>query len=365
MAPPAPRVLLVSQPTTEGVAVCVRDLAKAAVAEGFDVTVACPDEGLLPKWLADAGVARVTVPLRRQPGPWDIRPLLTLRRLAADADLVHVHSSKAGALGRLAVRSLPGRRRPRCVFTPHGWSWLAGGRMAPVFRTFERVAAGMSDTTIAVSADELEAGRRTTGLDEEHLVVVENGVDADRFTPDGPVADRTAAPLLVSLGRLTRQKGHDVAVEALARSSHGDSVLRLVGDGPDRAALTMLARRLRVADRVELTGLVDDPAPHLRAADLVVLPSRWEGLSLALLEAMSCGAAVVASDVAGMRILGEAGVLVPPDEPHALARAIDRLLDDAGARAAMGHAARERIVAGYGVEASMRRTIDIWRGLLR
>jgi glycosyltransferase involved in cell wall biosynthesis len=361
--PPGARVLLVCQPTTGGAAVCVANLARAAVAAGLDVTVACPDEGDLATWTKEAGAIWEPIPLVRSPAPSDLRRAMELRRLIARADLVHLHSSKAAAVGRLALRSL-GPRRPPAVFSPHGWSWHVGGRLVPLYRGVERLTAPWVDAIVAVSAAEADEGRQVLGRRARDLRVVENGVDATAtFTPDGPHAGRSADPLVVCVGRLTEAKGQAVAVRALASSRNPRTRLRLVGDGPDRPELVALTERMGVADRVELPGWTD-PAPHLRAADVVVVPSRWDGLSLALLEAMACGRPVVATRVPGSGALGGTGVLVRPDAPDELARAVDDLLDDPDRRDRLGRSARQRVLDRYRLDQSTSGTLEIWEALL-
>src|SRR3712207_1131793 len=104
----SPRVLLVAQPTTEGVAVCVRDLARAGVRAWLTLTVACPSSGNLPRWALFAGARWVATDLVRPPAPADIARVAEVRALARSADVVHLHSSKAGAVGRLSLASLRG-----------------------------------------------------------------------------------------------------------------------------------------------------------------------------------------------------------------------------------------------------------------
>ena len=133
----------VCQPTDGGAAVCVRQLADAGQRAGFDVTVACPPDGPLAGWAEGSGARWAPLPMVRSPRPRDVRDLARVRRLAAGADVLHLHASKAGALGRVARLGL--RSRPRVVFTPHGWSWLVGGSLAPAYRAFERATAPLAD----------------------------------------------------------------------------------------------------------------------------------------------------------------------------------------------------------------------------
>ena len=134
-----------------------------------------------------------------------------------------------------------------------------------------------------------------------------NGVDLCRFSPDGPVADRSDDPLIVYVGRLCHQRAPDVAVAALALMRTPSVRLRLVGHGEDRAAVEALVTALGLDGRVEFSGFRPEPAPDLRAADVVLIPSRYDGMALILLEAMACGAAIVATRVPGTSALGAAG----------------------------------------------------------
>jgi glycosyltransferase involved in cell wall biosynthesis len=360
-------VLIVAQPVTYGVAVCVRQLAEAAVSSGHDVTVACPgaNTGPLAGWVEHAGATLAAVDLAREPALRDLSDLWTIRRLARGRDVVHLHSSKAAALGRVAVASL-GRRRPAVVVTPHYWSWLVGGRWAPLYRWIERILAPRCDVIVAVSEKEADEGRAVLGAARDRIKVIPNGVDREHFSPDGARADRDEqTPLVVCVGRLSEQKGQDVAIRALALARDPSTRLRLVGgdsQGGERARIQALAESLGVADRIEWRGHLADTAPELRAADLVIAPSRWEGMSLVLLEAMACGAALVVTDVSGSEAVGDAGVIVPPVDPEALAAAIDELLDDAPRRRRLGLAARDRS-RSYDLGSTLQRNIDLWAGV--
>lgn len=356
-------VLMVSQPVSYGVAVFVRQLTEAAVADGHRVTVACPgpDKGPLAGWIQSAGAEHEVLDMARRPALRDAFDLWSIRRLARGRDVVHLHSSKAAALGRVAALFL-GRRRPAIVVTPHYWSWLVGGRLAGLYRWIERILARHCDAIVAVSEAEAVEGRAVLTA-SDHITVINNGVDRDRFSPDGPHADRDPGlPLIVCVGRLSEQKGQDLAIRALALLQDLTSRLRLVGGestSGERERLEALAMSLGVADRIEWRGQVADPAPELRAADLVIAPSRWEGMSLVFLEAMACGAAMVVADVSGSEVVEGAGVIVPREDPQALADAIAALLEDAPSRRRLGEAARERS-RSYDLGSTMRRNIDLW-----
>ncbi|WP_308800513.1 glycosyltransferase, partial [Streptomyces sp. NEAU-H3] len=212
---------------------------------------------------------------------------------AVRPDLLHLHSAKAGLAARLAVRgALP------TVFQPHAWSFeAAGGPVGAFARHWERYGARWADRLLCVSEAERRTGEQA-GVRGE-FAVLPNGVDLTAFRPEGGrYAYGDGAPLVVCVGRLCRQKGQDVLLRAwpAVREAVPGARLVLVGDGPDEAAL-----RQQAGAGVEFAGTARDCARWYRAADLVALPSRWEGMALAPLEAMACGRALVLTDTGGAR----------------------------------------------------------------
>ncbi|MGW3450922.1 glycosyltransferase [Streptomyces sp. NPDC001076] len=365
---PRPRVLHLAQPVEGGVAGVVLDLAKAQLTAGLRVTVACPGGELAERaralgaevrgWRAD-----------RSPGaglPDEVRRLGRLLEEVRPA-LVHAHSAKAGLAGRLAVRG-----RVPTLFQPHAWSFEAvGGATAALALRWERWGARWAHRVVCVSEAE-----RTTGVHagiRARYTVVPNGIDTEHFTP-GPFTpgERLAgAPLVVCVGRLCRQKGQDVLLrawpEVLRRVP--DARLALVGDGPDRDALRRLAAASASASAsVEFVGPVADVRPWYRAADLVVLPSRWEGMALAPLEALACGRPVLVTDVDGARESLPPGhaahCLVPPGRPGALAGAVAALLLDPELRASLGDQGRRHVLSTHDVRRTAEAVAELYRELL-
>ncbi|MET9056263.1 glycosyltransferase [Streptomyces antibioticus] len=366
--PFVPRVLHLTQPVDGGVARVVTDLARAQLAAGLRVTVACPDSdlgGALRSLGADVRRWEAT----RSPGPalpGEVRRLARLVREVRPA-LVHAHSAKAGLAGRLAVRG-----RIPTVFQPHAWSFEAvGGTVAALARNWERYGARWATRLVCVSEAERATGERA-GI-AGRWSVVPNGVDTERFRPGPAGPERAAllpghdpaAPLVVCVGRLCRQKGQDVLLRAwpdVVRRVPGARLV-LVGDGPDRAAL-----RAAAPESVVFAGGVGDAAPWYRAADLVVLPSRWEGMALAPLEALACGRAVVVSEVDGARESLPADLaphcLVPADDPATLAGAVGALLADPPLRASLGGLGRRHVLAAHDVRHTAETVLDLYRDLL-
>lgn len=345
-------ILHVSQPVDGGVAQVVADLVRGQVVDGHEVVVACPcpEGGRLSREATAAGARLVPWGAERAPGAGLPQELAALRRIVAQArpDLVHLHSSKAGLVGRMAIRS-----RVATVFQPHAWSFEAvTGPGAKAIARWERWATRWSDRLVCVSESERARGQ-AAGL-RGRWALVPNGVDLKRYDPASLPSRQKArrsvglsqhAPLAVCVGRLCRQKGQDLLLrawgEVLAELPHAR--LALVGDGPDRAALEEQAAQLTVPQSVVFAGRVDDPRPWYAAADLTVLPSRWEGMALAPLEAMACARPVVLSDVAGAReVLGDQQFPVPVGDTRTLATSLVRLLSDLELAAELGRRSRIR-----------------------
>jgi glycosyltransferase involved in cell wall biosynthesis len=365
-------VLHMAQPVEGGVARVVTDLVRGQASNGARVVVACPPEGSLPGAAAAAGAEIVTWPAGRSPGPALARETGTAGRLvrAVRPSLLHLHSAKAGLAARLAVRGgLP------TVFQPHAWSFDAvTGTAARAAVRWERYAARWTDRVLCVSDAERRAGQNA-GVPAQWSVIP-NGVDLARFTPadrTGPARSalpalsdlRPAAPLVVCVGRLCPQKGQDVLLRAWTEVAARlpESRLVLVGEGPDHRRL------LRDAPRgVLFAGAPHDTVPWYQAADVVVLPSRWEGMALAPLEAMACGRPVVVTDVSGAREsvpAADAGsCIVPAEDEHALAAALLRLLTDGMVRADAGHRALDHAREHHDVRRTVDRVAALYRELL-
>jgi glycosyltransferase involved in cell wall biosynthesis len=336
-------VLHACQPTDAGVARYVAAVAADQLARGWRVTVACPAGGPLAAALTARGIPRLHWPAIRSPGMATVPETLRIRQLirTAQPDVVHLHSAKAGLAGRLAVRG----SRPT-LFQPHGWSWLAArGATARAALAWERLAAQWTDLLLCVGEGEATHARhQQVGT---HHVVVRNGVDLATFIPvDGrarlAARDRLGldhdVPLAVCLGRVSRQKGQDVLLASWpqVRLRCPAAQLCIVGDGDLLATLATCP-----PPGVRFVPSVTDPRPWYAAADVMVLPSRWEGLSLALLEALASGRCVVVSDIPGLAeaVTADVGARVPVGDARALAGALAQRLTEPSLRAAEGRAA--------------------------
>jgi len=204
----------------------------------------------------------------------------------------------------------------------------------------------------------------------ERLVVIPDFVDCQRFDPSLFQAGCPGSalpqrpPTIVSVGRLTREKGHAVLLRAMAkvRCSMPQARLLICGTGPEEAALARQAAPL--TDQVEFLAFVSDVRPVLAAADLFAMPSLSEGLGVATLEAMAMAKPVVASATGGLRELvldGETGLLVPPADADALAEGLLVLLRDPARAQRMGQAGRQRALAHYDRGLIVDRVLALYR----
>ena len=355
-------ILHVTQPTDGGVGRVVALLVRDQVGRGCHVSVASPP-GPLAEEIEAEGATWLPWPARRSPGVRDLGEVGRLRRIikSANPDVVHLHSSKAGFAGRWIVRG-----RVPTIFQPHAWSFHAvGGILGGLSTLWERAAARWATTILCVSDAERAEGE-AAGI-RAAWRVIPNGVDTIRVCSAGP-AERSAArsqlgisadvPLAVCVGRLSVQKGQDVLLLAwpLVRGIVPSAQLVLVGDGPLREHLER-----DIPEGAVLVGRRDDVEAWFAAADVTVLPSRWEGMSLTLLEAMACGRSVVAADVAGARdALGQfSAAIVPVEAPAELAAAICVRLEDSALAAAEGAANRVAVEERFSLEQSHGAIADL------
>ena len=356
-----------------GPALHVAYLTAGLADRGYDTTLVAGTVGRGEQsmaFVADSlGVEVTMLPhLHREISP--VRDLLATVRLArlmrAERPLIlHTHTAKAGAVGRLAAL-LAGRARPPIVvhtFHGHVLRGYFGRFWTTVFRVLERTLAHVTDTLVAVSPevrDELVA----LGIaPASKFEVIRLGIELESRLPDrdaaraetrrvmGVAEDRF---LVGWIGRMTGVKRTDVVLRAFARLREQgvDAVLCMVGDGPDRDDVEELASELGLVQNTLFTGYQEDVGRFFSAFDVFVLPSANEGTPVTAIEALAGGCPVVATRVGGVPDVvrdGEDGLLVEPGDEEALAAALRRLALDPELRARMGSASRERMLSRYAV----------------
>lgn len=376
---PALRVLHVFQPPDGGVPQHVADLAEGLQDNGVQVAVAGPPDAAVRERLS-ARMAYETLPIvgsMAAPGP----DVATLRRLTAllrrdRFDLVHTHAQKAGVLGRLAAR----RMGVPALYTPNSLVYrtqlLRSRRGAGVRyrlgRSVERALGRRSAAIVAVADEERRVAIADGLAPPERIHVINNGVARDlQGAPDPQLsAFRGEGPLLGFVAGLRDQKGLPTLLEALEllAAEGGPPRFAIVGNGPLWGEVQTRLRSGPAGDTTLLVPFAGRPEPYLAALDAYVLPSYWEGLPIAVLEAMMMGLPVVATSVNGTPeavVEGETGYLVPPRDPRALATRLRAVAEDADRRARMGARAREVALERFTVEGMVSHTLELYRRIAR
>jgi glycosyltransferase involved in cell wall biosynthesis len=341
------------------------ELARAQRAAGLDVSIASlKGDGWWGARLRAEGLRIDDLGWR---GWRDPRPIARLVRLLRRhrPDIVHGHL--LGAEPAAVIAHAIAAPRAALVITRHNDDPLGLERgLGPVTRLLTRRARRVIAISDAVAAD---LARR--GIARDRIDVIRYGIDPQPWMqPDRAAATALRAAwggrvVVGCIARLVPQKAHEVLLEAFARASAPDWRLVLVGSGPREAELRALAEHLGIAARTVWAGQRSDMPEIVHACDVLALSSVYEGLGLVLLEAMAAARPVVASRVSAIpEIVGpDAGLLVPPRDPDALAAALARAADPAVA-AACGAAGRARVLRDFTVEAMRAATAAVYRAAL-
>lgn len=356
------RLLLVSEPGIDGVFRHVEGLTHYCLAQGVEVHLAYSNRrggaGLekLVQTVRTAGGETLNLDVGNAPEPSDLGALAKLRNLARrlKPEVIHGHSSKAGALVRMLRWT--GWRGP-LFYSPHAYYGLAprGSRLkTALYNGIERLFAGIG-TTINISRDEAAFAHRALGLAPEYGRTIHNPVNTTTFTPPAPEERRRwrrelglpeDGVVLGFIGRSSFQKDPQTLYRALAPVfvRHPELVLFHVGQGELDAELAALATELGIADRVIRRRYLEEPACFYQAVDALVFTSRYEaGWPLIVLEALACDLALVASVAPGTTDIAAGGLshcwTAPAEDTAGFALAIEAWLADRLAGRASNHRA--------------------------
>lgn len=334
--------------------------------ESFAPVLVCKSQGHFTDAATEVGVdCHYVAELERAVSPVsDFKAFFKLYKLFRELrpDVVHTHSSKTGVLGRIAAK-LAGV--PAVVHTVHGFPFDAAASVAQrrFYVALEWISARFCDAMILLKRADLELTKTLLGVRLKKLHLIPNGVCLDTFRPV-PHAIRAARKKeilgcdseevsIAMTGRLWEQKNPECFVHAAINLLNAGAVnvgFYLIGDGPLRDSLQEIIDGSGFASRVKILGWRNDVTTLLQVMDVFVLPSRWEGLPLAILEAMSVGLPVVASNIPGNTDLvqdGVTGYLFPGEDPNALASKLALLIGHNKLRATFGSAARATIFDHY------------------
>lgn len=360
-----------------GGAVHVRDLALGLDPTRFAVEVGMGEDG--------GGVGRddlVGIPFHTLDiaTGFPLPAIWQLRCLFSSMDIVHLHGARAALFGRLAVLSLARRRRPRLIYSIHGFA--APHYPAPrrqVLLAVEAALARLTDLWICVSHAEREALLAAGMADSRRVHVIWNGIGVERFAGVSLQPREARATLgvpvdsfvVTTICRLFRPRDFPTLLTAFqqVRDQLPHAHLLIAGDGPLRSQVQDAVAALHQQSAVHLLGMRRDVPQILRATDVLVLASQgWEGLPLTVLEAMASSLPVVASDVGGTReaiLDGETGLLFPPGDALALAQGILSLAANPHLAQQMGQRGLVRVREHFTVQRMASETATLYEQLLR
>jgi glycosyltransferase involved in cell wall biosynthesis len=311
----------------------------------FQMEVICDGHGDVPDRLQRLGIPVLSLPLTTK---WSFAR--SIPRLAAilrrrSPDVVHLHGQFAGSLGQVAL-ALAGRRQS--LYAVQWPSYLSDGGVLSRWRNrvAERVSCGGASVVVAVSEHDHDELLARDLCNPDKLTTIHNAyyVDESVLRTAAPSSDY---PIVGFLGRLADQKGCEYLLEAvpMVLAKHPRARILIIGDGPERRRLELLTSRLGIASAVEFVGYDPNPTRRMQSMTVLAIPSLYEPLGMVALEAMACGTPVVGSRVGGIPevvVDGRTGLLVPPRDPEALARALLQVLGSKDIAAEMGRLGQER-----------------------
>ncbi|APU30041.1 exopolysaccharide biosynthesis protein [Ectopseudomonas alcaliphila JAB1] len=352
-----------------GASVHLLDLAAGLQSCGYDITILVGGQGIFLQHAQDRSLSCISLKYltREIDLVIDIKAIFELRGVLKrlKPDLIHLHSSKAGIIGRISAIGLPAP----CIFTAHGWAFTEGvsPRRRFLYRFIERLIAPLAKRIITVSDYDRTLALAGRVALPGQLAVVHNGM------PDISAKMRAQRVALgdivrfVMVARFEAPKDQLSLLRAFAALPSGQWRLELIGDGPQMQAAIDLATSLGLADSVIFSGACIDVASRLAASDVFILISRWEGLPLTILEAMRAGLPVIASDVGGVAEAvqdGETGYLIKRDATGLLVERLGLLLADAEMRRRMGEAGRLRYESDFTFSLMLNKTIAVYEEVL-
>lgn len=363
------KVFHITQATVGGTLEYLKLLLQGLNGGIFENHVVCPQYGPMADELRAVGIPVHIVHMEREISlKGDAAAVMELYRLLGNEapDIIHLHSTKAGAIGRLCglMRICSGEKPFPCIYTPHGWSFnMNSGRLKKLlYGTVERLLSNLSHTIVAISKHEMDSAieRHIAGPDKIRLI--ENGIDIARYRINYMPAEvararlgfDAATPVIGMVGRLAAQK-NPLAFVRIARKIYEKGYkcrYLLVGDGELREEVRKETEKLGMREDFTITGWMADVVPYIYAMDIGVLTSRWEGFGLAAAEYMAAGKPVVASKTGGIPEIvvdGATGFLKEPEDTDGFSEGIIQLLEDKKQCELFGKNGLERVGEMFGI----------------
>lgn len=354
-----------------GAQVHVRDLSINLKNDGHDVLVVTGEHGALTEQLKSLGINFKVIPsiVREINFFLDIQSIIRLVRVTLEfkPDLIGLHSSKAGILGRVSSFFT----RTPVVFTAHGWAFADGvsEKQKKLYVKIERIFSRLAKKIITVSEQDKELALKLGVACNNKQVVIHNGVDLKEVNSPANSAKKSyGEPVeMIMVARFSEQKDHETLFEALSKIKELNWNLSLVGKGPKIEETKKLALDLGLKDRVSFLGQRDDVDSLLRKSDIFLLISNWEGYPLSILEAMREGLPIIASDVGGVREAvtdNRNGYLIPYKDVTTLADRIVSMINDNELRLEFIENNKMDFIERHTTEKMYEKTVELYASLV-
>jgi glycosyltransferase involved in cell wall biosynthesis len=350
-----------------GAQIHVRDLSMRLKIDGHEVTVIVGEDGQLVNQLRELNVNVIIVnTLKREISLLnDIRAVLNLNRIlkSISPDIVSLHSSKAGVVGRITCMFL----NVPVIFTAHGWAFADGVSFVKkyIYIIIERLLLNITDRVITVSKQDQNLAEKYNVSHDNKLITIHNGMRSVSGTKNYV---KSTEIKIISVARFSEQKDHKTLLEALVKIKDRNWTLDLVGKGPLLNKTKLYVDQIGLGNRVKFLGERHDVNELLFNYDIYTLISNWEGFPRSILEAMRTALPVIASDVGGVNEAvkdGDTGFLVPRGEVDILKNKLEDLIDNEALRSKMGQAGKRDFEKSFTFEAMYNKTLNVYNDVLK
>lgn len=303
----------------------------------------------------------------------DIKVEKALRRIIKQLkpDIVYAHSSKAGALARIADLGL----KNKVIYNPHGWAFnmQQSAKKKEMYKWVEKISAHFCDKIVCISDAEKESALREKICKPSKLQVIYNGIDLEEIEKTTPMSRAQLgipedAFVVGMVGRLSKQKAPDTFVKSakLIKEKIPNTFFLMVGDGELRDQVESLINQYDLGSSFLITGWVDNPTAYMKIMDVGMLLSRWEGFGLVLPEYMACGVPIVATNVDAIpNIIKDSvnGMLVNEDDYHEAANKVIFVHKHVEVKQHLINAANECIMNNYRGEFIAEKSLKLYKGI--
>lgn len=329
------KVLHVTQGVIGGTLEYLKLIFQSYDKEKYHMELACPAYGPMAEEISALGIKVHIIDMKREISPFhDLRAFLRLRNCIKKVkpDIMHLHSSKAGMLGRFAAftKGIP------CIYNAHGWpmDMNISNKKKLFYAVLERAAAGITDKIVNISENEHRLALKYNIARESKMITINNGIDVKKYSNKfsrKEVLTALGIPedayVIGSVGRLSNQKRPELFIEIAKELSNTieNCYFIMVGDGELRGNVESLIHNYGLSERFRITGWTNEVPKYISAFDVGMLTSKWEGFGLVLAEYMAGGVPVVAAKVGGVPNVVEHnynGMLVDADRPQSFANEV-------------------------------------------